>query len=61
MEMEDQISNEKSALQISTFQFASMALMTGKIAYYHIHPRHLVGIRVIAATVPTLVIIDRHD
>ena len=61
MEMEDQFSNEKSALQISTFQLASMAPRIGKITYYHVQPRHLVGIRVIAATVPTLVIIDRHD
>ena len=44
MEMEDQFSNEKSALRISNFQLASMAPRTGKITYYHIQPRHLVGI-----------------
>ena len=44
MEMEDQFSNEKSALRISTFQLASMAPRIGKITYYHIQPRHLVGI-----------------
>ena len=44
MEMEDQFSNEKSALQISTFQLATMAPRIGKITYYHIQPRHVVGI-----------------
>ena len=41
MEMEDQFSNEKSALRIS---LASMAPRIGKITYYHVQLRHLVGI-----------------
>ena len=44
MEMEDQFSNEKSALRISTFQLASLAPRIGKITYYHVQPWHLVGI-----------------